>query len=546
MATWAPSRPWRFSWTFLLPVIHAADPPVKFKVTSLPGVNGTLPNDMYTGYIDAGTPPSGVGKMYFHYWCVMSAQNVSTDPVIFWYNGGPGASSLFGLLQEFGPFLLNENSYDDAYKQSGVPTPQANPWAWSNSNTICALDSPPPIGLSYCSEEGPGGSPTSCGPWTDTSVFAANHKAHVTFFEKIFPELKPNPFYFLGESYAGIYVPGFAEAMMNDPVPGLNFKGFGVGDGWPGCVHQEGKPVNWCINLDNVGLFEYPNALPGPLWDLEFFHGRSQMSTELYNSIRSSCSESELRGRTLPMSEKCHEQVQGMNAEVGVFYAYNVLNACLPGTSTFKSKLNRHGANQASRARAVLGHTMMNIHQLPVTPGDGDGGLGSPCLGDSMSEWFLKPQTLTAIGAMPNSSFINLDNGHGFNYTTNRAFVGDVYEKAAKKGLRVLVYEGDMDACGLGTFPNEEIFVPLLDSLAERTQRWRPWALEVDEKVLGGYAYEWDNGRLRFVSLRGAGHMAPLNRPHASFTLINALTQETKLPPLLPSADTKADAQIYV
>lgn len=27
-----------------------------------------------------------------------------------------------------------------------------------------------------------------------------------------------------GESYAGIYVPGFANALMDDPIPGLNFK----------------------------------------------------------------------------------------------------------------------------------------------------------------------------------------------------------------------------------------------------------------------------------------------------------------------------------
>ena len=28
-------------------------------------------------------------------------------------------------------------------------------------------------------------------------------------------------------------------------------------------------------------------------------------------------------------------------------------------------------------------------------------------------------------------------------------FVGDIYERAIKAGLRVLVYEGDVDGCGL-------------------------------------------------------------------------------------------------
>ncbi|CAE8706644.1 unnamed protein product [Polarella glacialis] len=365
----------------------------------------------------------------------MSARNSSADPVIFWYNGGPGVSGLSVTeapwkVVEFGPLLLNQNSYDEAYKKTGVPTPQRNLWAWTEENTVCALDSPPPMGLSFCSEEGPGGSPTSCGPWTDTSVFAANHKAHVAFYEKVFPELKPNPMYFMGESYAGIYVPGFVEAMMDDPVPGLNFKGFGVGDGFPGCPVEPGRPVNWCIDLDNVGLFKYPNALPGPYWDLEFFHGRSQMSTELYNNIHSTCTMAELRGQEMPLSQRCQELVDQVDAEVGSFDAYNVLNACPPAESL--DLLGKHGTNAAARVRAAA-HSL----SAGITP-------GSPCLGNSISEWLLRPETLAAIGAPANSSFINLDNGHGFNYTTNRASVADVYEKAIKQGLRVLLYEGDM------------------------------------------------------------------------------------------------------
>tara|TARA_B100000780_G_scaffold48861_1_gene30334 strand:- start:358 stop:528 length:171 start_codon:yes stop_codon:yes gene_type:complete len=32
-------------------------------------------------------------------------------PLTIWYNGGPGAPSTYGLFQEFGPFLLTEESY---------------------------------------------------------------------------------------------------------------------------------------------------------------------------------------------------------------------------------------------------------------------------------------------------------------------------------------------------------------------------------------------------------------------------------------------------
>eukprot|EP00747_Dinoflagellata_sp_TGD_P167344 gnl/TRDRNA2_/TRDRNA2_191546_c0_seq1.p1 gnl/TRDRNA2_/TRDRNA2_191546_c0~~gnl/TRDRNA2_/TRDRNA2_191546_c0_seq1.p1 ORF type:complete len:561 (-),score=106.84 gnl/TRDRNA2_/TRDRNA2_191546_c0_seq1:125-1678(-) len=500
-------------------------PPTKTKLVSLPGVTGPLPTEMYTGYIDAGTPPSGVGKMYFHYWCMMSSRNVSADPVLFWYNGGPGASSLFGLLQEFGPLLLNQDSYDEGYEKTHIPTPKPNFWAWTKTHTVCALDSPPPMGLSFCSEEGPGGSPTSCGPWKDTDVFAANHKAHRAFFEQIFPELKPNPLFFVGESYAGIYVPGFAMAMMEDPVPGLNFRGFAVGDGFPGCQEIEGRPADWCIGLDNVGVFKYPNAMPGPFWDLEFFHGRNQMSTELYNNIKAECSILELRGQVMPLSQSCKDLVDQMPLEIGVWDPYNILNACPPG------EVLKYGKNSAARSRSPYAHAHRNATE-PVSPGDHDGGLGSPCLGNSIADWMARPETLPAIGAPQGTIFINLDNGHGFNYTTNRHFVGDVYERAIKEGKSVMVYEADMDACGLGTLPIEEVFVPLFDSLVSRSQRWRPFVLEEGEHIQGGYSMEWDHGRVRFASIRGAGHMSPLNRPHAAFTLMNAFTSGSQPPPV--------------
>ena len=67
----------------------AAPPPVRMKAT-LPGVATTSPYEYYSGFLDAGTPPSGRGKMYFHYICAMSP-SWETQPVTLWYNGGPGA-----------------------------------------------------------------------------------------------------------------------------------------------------------------------------------------------------------------------------------------------------------------------------------------------------------------------------------------------------------------------------------------------------------------------------------------------------------------------
>ena len=139
-------------------------------------------------------------------------------------------------------------------------------------------------------------------------------------FVQAHPELDGNDFYVTGESYAGIYVPLFVDAWLADPVVGpggrpINFGGFAVGDGFPGCVEVEGKPVDWCVDLENVAFFKYPNALPGPFWDVEFFHGHSQMSESLYRRIQTNCSAAELQSACAELDEHhpclCQELMGG-------------------------------------------------------------------------------------------------------------------------------------------------------------------------------------------------------------------------------------------
>ena len=188
-------------------------PPVRM-AAKLPGVPSTAPYTYFSGYLDAGTPPSGKGRMFFHYICAM-ADNWQDMPLSIWYNGGPGAPSTFGLFQEFGPFLLTAESYKTAnYAKTGVPTPIFNPWTWANVTSLCEIDSPAPMGASYCTEGngsatshgGPSGDPYTCGPWSDKSTAAANHRAHIAFFQHAFPEFEASqqPVTLVGESCARI------------------------------------------------------------------------------------------------------------------------------------------------------------------------------------------------------------------------------------------------------------------------------------------------------------------------------------------------------
>lgn len=57
---------------------------------------------------------------------------------MIWLNGGPGCSSLDGLLQENGPFLW----------QSGTYAPIQNPFSWTNLSNIIYVDQPVGTGFS--------------------------------------------------------------------------------------------------------------------------------------------------------------------------------------------------------------------------------------------------------------------------------------------------------------------------------------------------------------------------------------------------------------
>ena len=59
---------------------------------------------MYAGYLDIP------GGKHLSYITAFSENNPSTDPVVFWFNGGPGCSSLGGFATENGPFFIGKDS----------------------------------------------------------------------------------------------------------------------------------------------------------------------------------------------------------------------------------------------------------------------------------------------------------------------------------------------------------------------------------------------------------------------------------------------------
>lgn len=168
-----------------------------------------------------------------YFWFFPSADNPDEDPVVLWLNGGPGASSLTGLFEENGPFIVNS---DD--------TISLREYSWHRNHSVIFVDQPVGVGFSTTNEGGFAQNETKVGE--DMVVV-------LTQFFQLFPKLQNNSFFISGESYAGKYLPAIGHAILNhNPTAELklNLQGILIGDGWTDPINQ----INYGPFLYNAGL----------------------------------------------------------------------------------------------------------------------------------------------------------------------------------------------------------------------------------------------------------------------------------------------------
>ncbi|KAF5662003.1 SERINE-TYPE CARBOXYPEPTIDASE F PRECURSOR [Fusarium circinatum] len=158
--------------------------------TAIPEVKFDV-GESYAGLLPISQDPKEERKLYF--WFFPSTNpKAKRDEVVIWLNGGPGCSSLSGLLTENGPFLWQE----------GTLAPVPNSYSWTNLTNVIWIEQPVGVGYSQ-------GKPNITNEVELGKQFIGFWKNFINTFE-----LKGATTYITGESYAGYYVPYIADAFI--------------------------------------------------------------------------------------------------------------------------------------------------------------------------------------------------------------------------------------------------------------------------------------------------------------------------------------------
>lgn len=428
------------------------------KVDSLPGFDGNLPSAHYSGYLPTGVATKSAGQL--HYWLIESENNPSKDPIVLWLNGGPGSSSLIGLLQENGQVTVN----DDSLNGTGTPKVFYNPYSWSSVANMLYLESPKGVGFSYCE--------TSTCHNTDESTALDAHEFLVNFF-KAYPEYADSDFYITGESYAGVYIPMLIDQIETQGLIN-NFKGAAIGNGcW-------GSDCFYGITEREI--------------DFHLYAGHYFISRTLEDQIKAEC------GDFSKESAACKASLAKMSLQTGNFYVYNIYDECGGDTLSL----------QDVRDTLATNHTeLVSDFDSFVSHPKLKGALNDyKCGGDNaMDKWLADPSVVSALHVKAGTS--------GMRYSQTCGDLRPLYKELFQKH-RIIIYSGDVDGCvpyyGSEKWTREMGF--------RLTKDWHPWKSDTTQQkgaIVAGYAIEYEH--LTLVTVKGAGHMVPQFKPVRALTM---------------------------
>merc|ERR1711970_610147 len=273
---------------FLTPYIDSGDVETgramaRVDTTMLQGLDEDI--ESYSGFLTVDAPNQG--NMFF--WFFPAEEDPENAPVVIWLQGGPGGSSMFGLLKLHGPIIT---TVDENNNLSGVAK---NPNSWGRKHNMLYIDNPVGAGFSFSDSM----------PTTQEAVTDNLYECLQQWYT-LFPQYQSNPFYAFGESYAGKFVPSITKRIHEENASGnnvikINIAGMGIGDGWMSPYHNarygnflyqvglvDEKERNECLSMEAetqrlIDQGQFYEAWTS--WSIEFDYFLTKMDCGYYYNI---------------------------------------------------------------------------------------------------------------------------------------------------------------------------------------------------------------------------------------------------------------------
>ncbi|KAI0156916.1 alpha/beta-hydrolase [Xylariaceae sp. FL1272] len=450
--------------------------------TAIPEVNFDV-GESYAGTLPITDNQTDSNQLFF--WFFPSNNSAADNEIVIWLNGGPGCSSLAGLLQENGPFLWPPGTY----------SPMENPFSWHKLTNMIWIDQPVGTGLGLFDPDYP---PTLQSEEDIARDFAGFWKNFVETFD-----FQGRDVYFTGESYAGQYIPYIASHFLDlNDADYYNVKGIQIID--PYIVDPEvfsSVPAAQYLN-NNLNLFNL-----------------NQSTIDNINQIDKSCGYTSWLDNALTFPPKGKIDAPGCETDDPweiinsaatwvnpCFNVYHVTDSCpyLWDELGFSFGLGPNNYFNRSDVQAAL-----NLKRPVSYAACGDDTLGPIGLSEP-SSWSILPsvieRTNNVIVAHGNLDFLIISNG-------------------TLAALNNMTFNG---AQGFQKAPSDKFFVPYGDSLLKAFEL----LINVDTVpfppvgLLGGgglFGVTHTERGLTWVTVDLAGHQIPQYVPGAGYRQLEFL-----------------------
>ena len=439
---------------------------------------------IYSGYLNIDIPENEL----FYIYTPSQSKDPNKDPIILWLQGGPGGSSFIGLFNEIGPVVIDY--FSNKFK--------LNNFSWNLNCNYLFIEQPAGVGFSK--------SFNISQFWDEEKTSKSLLFALKNFLNDEFPEIKNNNFYITGESYAGVFIPNLALAILKDEEKVINLKGFMIGNPLTDFNYDyERTLIDFGFNNGLISIETYESYLRNcpkvPLFDSIQLKNKKNNNNEsndwIIRNVTHKCNIAKM---------KVSEEFYG-NELYGIYKICKINNTNNTFNINKKSNLYKEGIIKnliLNSGYKKINLTNINNIKSPLSIEPEIWSFPNPCESDLFLTNFLNlNETKEKLNV--EDKLKKWNELTELNYPWNPSI--DLYKELRNYNISMWILSGITDGVipTLGTLKwieslNWEIIVP-----------WKQWKLNNQVK---GMVQKYD--KMTIVTIIGAGHMAPEDKREES------------------------------